>query len=140
MSDQVHREELGRMGEVIREGKKVKQLFAEIDKKVNDSLRMKLTSEEQDHLQQLRGVAFMLPEDLLEPRRRGRGPSGPGSGPGNGGPGNGGGPGGSPSNGPGGPAGNGPGRGKDDNDRGDKNRNKDNCSHSFRMAFCLTSC
>ncbi|MFO0940803.1 MAG: hypothetical protein U0930_08545 [Pirellulales bacterium] len=140
MSDQVYREELGRMGDVIREGKKVKQLFAEIDKKVNDSLRMKLTSEEQDHLQQLRGAAFLLPADLLEPRRRGRGPGGPstsGGGPSPGTPG--------PSNpgqgvGPGGSPANGPGRSNDDNDRGDKNRSKDNCSHSLRLALCLSSC
>lgn len=119
LSDQVRRDEMDRMRDVIREGKKVRQLFAEIDKKVNDSLRMKLTSQELDNLQQLRGPVFKLPEDLFEPRRRGgRGPGGgPGGngGPGSGGPGNGG-----PGNTSGPSNGTAPGS-------GDKNRDKENC-------------
>lgn len=80
--DKRRREEMeelsGKIQDVTRnqgsEGvKRVRELFRQLDQKLNDCLRSKLTSLEIDALNELKGAPMDLPEDLFEPRLRGPG-------------------------------------------------------------------
>ena len=80
--DKRRREEMEELAEKIQdvtrnqgsEGvKRVRELFRQLDQKLNDCLRSKLTSVEIDALNELKGASMELPEDLFEPRLRGSG-------------------------------------------------------------------
>lgn len=80
--DKRRREEMeelvGKIPDVTRnrspEGvQKVRELFRNLEQKLNECLRSKLTSVEIDALNALKGASMELPEDLFEPRLRGSG-------------------------------------------------------------------
>lgn len=79
--DEFRRKEMDQMRERIPI-EEVRKLFREMDQRLNDCIKARLTSQELDALNQIKGKPFKLPEDLFEPRRRGRlgtGGSGAGS-------------------------------------------------------------
>ena len=126
--DKRRREEMeelaGKIPDVTRnrssEGvQKVRELFRNLDLKLNECLRSKLTSLELDALNQLKGAPMVLPEDLFEPRLRGPGTGNRRSEP----------------------------RGGDNKDRDknseskdDKSNSKDNCQKSWKLTRLITSC
>lgn len=81
LAEKVRQDEFEKMGDSIRElmrsgpqsGKKARDMFKQIDIKVNEAIRMRLTSQQLEALTQNRGSAFEIPDDLFERRRSGRG-------------------------------------------------------------------
>jgi hypothetical protein len=75
LSDEVRREEMDKMGHKIRElmrspqsDKKVREVIKQLDEKIADALKHKLNSQQLEALNQLKGAAFEIPEDLFDRR------------------------------------------------------------------------
>lgn len=79
--DDRRREEMEQMGEEIQKllrgpqgNRRVRDLFRQLDAKLNHAMKAKLTPSELASLENLKGPAYAIPEDLFDPRRRGNGP------------------------------------------------------------------
>ena len=87
--DDRRRDEMEQMGEEIQKllrgpqgNRRVRDLFRQLDAKLNHAMKAKLTPTELASLENLKGPAFTIPEDLFDPRRRGSGPGDRQGGPG----------------------------------------------------------
>jgi hypothetical protein len=126
LTEKVRREEFEKVGDIFRgqvrgqpqNGQQVRDIFKQIDDKVDEAIKAKLTTQQLDALNQQKGPPFEIPKDLFEFRSRGDGNSEPRP-----------------------PRGGGERKNKEgDGDRHPNDeKDKDNCANSYRVVICCHS-